>query len=489
MSLNAIQALERAWLRDRAKSSEQLDDTVRSTYEYALRLAATSQITTRDGVRVCIAPHLTDLREQLLVHMSKISQCGWSFPGPEKQHGVGTLAWTGRWCRRQIIEGYPAVARMLHTAISHLNRVCFALDEYSLQDALIQKKLVLALGGGGGTGFVHLCLFQWLEEKNIQPSLITGTSIGGLLGYLRSLQYHYDAALSTIMLPSLWQITKSLRPCIGSGRHGLVGMCRIDLSDIFTEISQAFGWTTAPSFNELRIPFACVASGILQKSPIIPSLESQSRNPVSALLNLTRMTWQNTMRHASHIASLIASQQAVIPTVFGFDELTRVMTAVDATMFSMLVPGVLSYELPRNHYRSREIVDTIFKRDGLYRLADGGMASNVPVRAAREAVMNHKIGHENVYILGVDVFAPQTSDGIFYPLQQIANTNAIVDATYADAFIRLKYLLSPMNLSPSRARMKWLNSRFRHAFSTEMDIISYAMRPLHPLSTLDLGGF
>lgn len=489
MSLNAIQALERAWIRDRALSPEPLDDTVRSTYAYALRLASTHDITTRDNVRVCVSKHLSDFREQVIQHMQQISVTGWSFPGPEKQHGVGTLAWEGKWHRRQILDGHAAIGRMLHTALTNLYATCPDLDEYSLQDALIQKKLALALGGGGGTGFVHLCLFQWLEEKNIQPSLITGTSIGGLLGYLRALQTRYDAALSTLKLPSLWRITRSMKPCLGAGRHGLVGMCHIDLTDIFAEISHAFGWETPPTFDELHIPFACVASGIHQKSPIIPSLERQNRNPLSALFNLTRMTWQNTMRHASHIASLIASQHAVSPVVFGFDNLTHRMSAVDATMFSMLVPGVLTYELPRHHYRSREILDAIFERDHLYRLADGGMASNVPVRAAREAILNHRIGHENVYIQGIDVFAPQPSDGIFYPLQQIANINAIVDATYADSFIRLKYLLSPMNLSPSLARLKWLNARFRHAFANEMTIISDVMRPLKPLSTLDLSGF
>lgn len=486
MSLNAIHALERAWLRDRAGSSEPLDDVIRSTYDYALRLAATHQITTQQQTRLCIAKHLSEFRESLIAHMERIARCAWSFPGPEKQHGIGTLAWTGQWQKSRMIEGYPAVKHMLKTALAKLREVHPTLSDVDIEAALQQKKLVLALGGGGGTGFVHLCLFQWLEEKNIRPALITGTSIGGLLGYLRALQDRYDAALSMQKLPGLWRITRCLKPCLSPGRHGLMGMCHIDLTSVFAEISQSFGWIKPPSFDELRIPFACVASGIQQKSPVISSLEQQGWNPLSALFNLTRMTWHHTMRHASHIASLITNTNAVCPVVMGFDELTQSMTTVDAVMFSMLVPGVLTYELPKHRYRSREILDTIFKRDGLYRLADGGMASNVPVRAAQEAVMSHKIGHENVYILGIDVFAPQATDGIFYPLQQIANSNAIIDATYADAFIRLKYLLSPMNLAPSSGQLKWLNKRFRHAFDEEMTIIDDALKPLLPLAALGL---
>ena len=160
------------------------------------------------------------------------------------------------------------------------------------------------------------------------------------------------------------------------------------------------------------------------------------------------------------------------------------MPVTDAVAFSSLIPGLLHYKIPRNHYRSHEILNTIFKRDNIYRLTDGGLVSNVPVRAAVRAIESGKYGHENVYILGLDVFAPQARDGIFYLLEQIANTNANTDARYADAFFRPKDLLSPANMAPTLTHLRWLNLRFRKTFQDEMRILEYAMTPLKPFDTL-----
>ncbi len=152
----------------------------------------------------------------------------------------------------------------------------------------------------------------------------------------------------------------------------------------------------------------------------------------------------------------------------------------------MLVPGVLNHELPENHYRSREIFTSIFEQNHLYRLADGGLTSNVPVRAAEAEINAGRIGHDNTFILGLDVFAPQKTDGLFYPLQQIANINVLEDAKHADSVVRLKYLLSPMNLFPSLSELRWLTSHFRTTFAQEMHIIHSATAKLPSLKQLEL---
>lgn len=46
------------------------------------------------------------------------------------------------------------------------------------------KKIGFALGGGGGRGAAHIGALGELERLGIRPDLITGTSIGGLLGAL-----------------------------------------------------------------------------------------------------------------------------------------------------------------------------------------------------------------------------------------------------------------------------------------------------------------
>lgn len=477
-------AIERAWLRDRALSAENPDAEVQSVFQYALRLSCIRELVRTDGERVWIEGQLEEYRRKLAALMRSAARHPWNFSGGEALNGVGVLAWLGLWKKRDIIAVYPEVRALLQATMALLKERFPQLCERDFEHTLAQKKLVLALGGGGGTGFAHLSLFQYLEECGLTPSFIAGTSIGALLGYLRAMQTRYDAARTILKLPGLWDIIKCVHPCFGPGVHGLMALCRVDISSLFDSIARSFGWTSAPALSELKIPFACVSSGILSNSGIARDIERQSRNPVHALFQLTKLTWARAMQHAAQIAEIMVTRNAVTPVVFGLDDLTKNMPGCDAIPFSMLVPGVINFELPEYHYKSREILNQIFKERGLYRLTDGGVASNVPARAACTAVRQHRVVHENVYILGMDVFAPQQTDGIFYPLQRIANENAIIDAGYTDAFVRLKYLLSPMNLAPSLAKLHWLNDKFKKTFAPEMKIIQYAMKPLMPLDEL-----
>ncbi len=488
-STEAMHGLERAWLRNRALSNEILDDRIRSTYDYAIRLATMQRITTRGSVCLDVAFELTQFRREFAKLMDSLSDGGWAYPeNTAASQGPGTLAWRGIWHRKSLVESYHEVGKLLHDAVFGLYQAFPVLDEYSLQDVLQQKRLVLSLGGGGGTGFVHLALFQWLEEIGIRPALMTGTSIGSLLGYIRAIQEHYDAALTTLKLPGLWQLTKSVRPYFGPGEHGLMGMWRLDFNEIIKGVIDGFGYTSAPRFSDLKIPFGCVSSGIIQNGIIEKKLE-QERSGLSIFKRIPQFSVRNMIKHAAQIGAVATSEHAVCEVEFGLDSLTRQMTVSDAVAFSSLVPTLLNYEMPRHHYRSREIIETIFKRDHLYRLADGGLTSNVPVRAAIKAIRSGNYGHENIYVLGIDVFAPQGVDGIFYPLEQIANVNAIQDARYADAFVRVKYLLSPLNMAPTLGQLRWLNHKFRKTFADEMRIVEYAMQPLKSLASLDLIGF
>ncbi|MDD4354165.1 MAG: patatin-like phospholipase family protein [Candidatus Nanoarchaeia archaeon] len=43
-------------------------------------------------------------------------------------------------------------------------------------------KIGLALGGGGLRGFAHLGVLKFFEEKGLKPNIISGTSIGALVG-------------------------------------------------------------------------------------------------------------------------------------------------------------------------------------------------------------------------------------------------------------------------------------------------------------------
>jgi len=53
------------------------------------------------------------------------------------------------------------------------------------------SKLGLVLSGGAGRGVAHLGVIKCLEEENIKPDLIFGTSIGTLIGALYALGYDF----------------------------------------------------------------------------------------------------------------------------------------------------------------------------------------------------------------------------------------------------------------------------------------------------------
>lgn len=494
--MERIKAIERAWIRDRALTCEILDDVVRSTYGYALRLASARLLPVKrpDCVveYVDVSQHTIELRSELENIMSSIACRAVSYPADSGAvSGVGVLAPCGSWRRALLVSSYPAVARLLHAAIGRIFRAYPCVDEVGIERELRRKALVLSLGGGGGTGYAHICLFRWLEECGIAPELITGTSFGAIAGYIRSLQANYDAAMTMLKLPGYWKFMRNLHPCLGTGTHGLMGICRIDFDALLENFWRSAGYSQPPSFADLKIPFAAIATGILATSRLASEIEPRTPlRSISGFLRLTWLSWHKAMLHATQIAHLIVEHADCLkPIVFGFDGKTRAMRAIDGVAFSALVPGVINAEIPTRHVRSRAIVEDLFHRLALYRLADGGLTSNVPVRAAYDEVQLGRIRTRNIWLLGIDVFAPQARDGFFYPLQQIANANVCADARYADTVVRLKDLLNPMELSPTLPRMRWLNRKFRKAFDDEMKVVRYATTPLSSMHALDLIGF
>lgn len=49
-------------------------------------------------------------------------------------------------------------------------------------------KVGLALGGGGARGLAHIGVLKVLERENIPIDLITGTSMGAIIGAVYSLK-------------------------------------------------------------------------------------------------------------------------------------------------------------------------------------------------------------------------------------------------------------------------------------------------------------
>src|SRR5690606_34847507 len=80
---------------------------------------------------------------------------------------------------------------------------------------------------------------------------------------------------------------------------------------------------------------------------------------------------------------------------------------------------------------------------------EGGMTANVPARVAWETFVSGRFGHRNVFVLGLDCFAPNPRALAWFPFQQLVHlSNVAEDRTYCDLYLPLTRTLSPLNLVP-----------------------------------------
>lgn len=61
-----------------------------------------------------------------------------------------------------------------------------------------RPKIGLALSGGGSHGFAHIGVLRVMEEAGLYPDLITGVSMGSVVGSLYSMGYSLDSMQFTL---------------------------------------------------------------------------------------------------------------------------------------------------------------------------------------------------------------------------------------------------------------------------------------------------
>lgn len=153
-------------------------------------------------------------------------------------------------------------------------------------------KIGLALGGGGVRGLAHLPLLRLLDELELPPSQIVGTSMGAIIGALYAsglsaaeiedrIRRHIvlkDDQLKDILKKSknLTRWTKVFSPNFRSG-----GLIKADglFEVLFTELDGL-------EFKDLKIPFRALACDyltgeevILDKGPVLPAVQASMAVP------------------------------------------------------------------------------------------------------------------------------------------------------------------------------------------------------------------
>jgi predicted acylesterase/phospholipase RssA len=334
------------------------------------------------------------------------------------------------------------------------------LPSAALDRATRRRPLALVMGGGGGTGYVYIGALAVLDEAGIVPSLISGTSMGALLGAFRARTKHFSLGNVRQLLQRLsWR--KVFRLFDTNSRFGLPATLKLSLREV---IGHEFlggddgsngddggdngdnGKRRYLRMSELAIPLRVTIAGLI---------DGERPAPVDGYADLLKDIddARALKRKAGLLSKVLAdfSTQPVRPIYVGGDALTREFDVLDAIGFSSSVPGLIHYDILRDDPRMVELVTKLIAREGVSRLVDGGLVDNLPAKEAWRAVQSGAVLDRDPFVLSLDAFAPQltTRHLLFLPLMRIASENSRSGREQSHLVVTFKGVLSPLSVVPS----------------------------------------
>ena len=178
--------------------------------------------------------------------------------------------------------------RVLLLAIAAL-LTCGMANAQTDSTAVGRKRVAVVLSGGGAKGMAHIGVLKVLEKAGIPVDIITGTSMGSIIGGLYSIGYNANA-LDSVARAQDWGYVisdkedmrrQSLRDrlrqytyvfttglSIGKRHPNAGGLIKgKNLAELFQHLCT--GYTDSLDFSkDLPIPFACVATDIIDNSEV-----------------------------------------------------------------------------------------------------------------------------------------------------------------------------------------------------------------------------
>ena len=168
--------------------------------------------------------------------------------------------------------------------------------DLAAQTATTRPKVAVALGGGSARGLAHVGFLRWLEEHRIPIDIITGTSMGGLVGgsyatgmtpdeietMLNGIDWDAMFGASRFQFVNVrrkrdlraypsrleFGLSKGIvpPPSLNNGQQVDLLLARIAATSY-----------AASTFNDLPTPFACVAVDLKSARPVVLRAGSLSR--------------------------------------------------------------------------------------------------------------------------------------------------------------------------------------------------------------------
>ena len=155
--------------------------------------------------------------------------------------------------------------------------------------AVNRKRVAVVLSGGGAKGMAHIGVLKVLEKAGIPVDIVTGTSMGSIIGGLYAIGYNANSLDSMVRVQD-WsyvitdkedlrrqslndrkkQNTYLLTTGLTIGKRDVNAGGIIkgkNLAELFQQLCT--GYTDSLDFTrDLRIPFACVATNIIDNSEV-----------------------------------------------------------------------------------------------------------------------------------------------------------------------------------------------------------------------------
>lgn len=159
------------------------------------------------------------------------------------------------------------------------------------------QKVGLVLSGGGAKGLTHIGIIRALEENHIPIDYIAGTSMGAIVGSLYAMGYSPDDMERLLKsdsfkrwytgnieekyiyyfkknppTPEFLNIRVSLKNPLHKVKTQFLPSSVVDPLQMNLAFLELFGQATAAcnnDFNQLFVPFRCVASDVYNKRPMI----------------------------------------------------------------------------------------------------------------------------------------------------------------------------------------------------------------------------
>ena len=145
--------------------------------------------------------------------------------------------------------------------------------------------MALALSGGGARGFAFIGILNALEEEQLEPDLIVGTSMGAVLGGLYASGYTRRRSWKQWRCKTDWSslfLDRPSRRSLFLGRKETSAMHILSLrfrgftpelpvaltngqklSELLFDLVHRAPYQPWPSFDDLRIPFRAVATDLI----------------------------------------------------------------------------------------------------------------------------------------------------------------------------------------------------------------------------------